>query len=256
MSDIKQKAIAQHRQSFSSLISQKTEALRSVIPSHINPDPLIARAKVAMQENEDLMECEPATVLGALHKCMQLGLAPNTSLGHCYLIPYKKKVSLVMGYKGLIQLAHNAKAIASWQPYTRYEREPFNVELGTVQKLTHTPILDNSDKGKPMHYYSVCQYANGARDFRFMDISDIESHRAFAGQPNSVPWTKHYDAMAMKTVMRMHAKYLPLSVEAQMLMAEDDKQSVGENNAGSFLYENVDYSVVTDSVNTQENTDG
>ena len=44
----------------------------------------------------------------------QLGLEPNTNLGHAYLIPYydknsgKKIVNLQLGYMGLLDLAHRS----------------------------------------------------------------------------------------------------------------------------------------------------
>ena len=71
----------------------------------------------AVNSNPELTEVilnNPTSFLGALMQSAQLGLEPNTNLGHAYLIPYydknsgKKIVNLQLGYMGLLDLAHRS----------------------------------------------------------------------------------------------------------------------------------------------------
>ena len=55
-----------------------------------------------------------------------------------------------------------------------------------------------------------------------MTVDEVESIRNRSKAKDRGPWVTDYEAMALKTVIRRAAKYLPLSTEAQIAVAADE----------------------------------
>ncbi|EKF2878464.1 recombinase RecT, partial [Escherichia coli] len=80
-------------------------------------------------------------------QCSQLGLEPGSALGHAYLLPFgnkneksgKKNVQLIIGYRGMIDLARRSGQIASLSARVVREGDEFNFEFGLDEKLIHRP---------------------------------------------------------------------------------------------------------------------
>src|SRR5574340_908813 len=95
--------------------SQKS-TLAAVLPKHVGADRMLKIALGALRTTPKLMQARTDTLLGAIIQCAQLGLEPNTPLGHAYLIPFDNRskgiteVQIVFGYKGLIDLARDRKS--------------------------------------------------------------------------------------------------------------------------------------------------
>jgi len=106
--------------------------------AHLTPDRLVRLALGEAARNADMMACTEASWAAALSLCNQVGLEPGSSLGHVYLIPRwnrKRKnakgdplpaaqeLTVIVGYKGLMRLAHNSGAVKrlSAAPIYRYE---------------------------------------------------------------------------------------------------------------------------------------
>jgi phage RecT family recombinase len=93
------------------------DQLAAVAAKHMNPERMMRVVANAIRVTPKLQDCEPISFLGALMQCAALGLEPNTVLGHAYLIPFEnsrkvggewvkvKEVQVIIGYKGLIDLA-------------------------------------------------------------------------------------------------------------------------------------------------------
>ncbi|RIQ47810.1 recombinase RecT, partial [Bordetella avium] len=103
--------------------SQKS-TLAAVLPRHVSADRMLKIALGALRTTPKLMGCTVESLMGAVVQCSQLGLEPNTPLGHAYLIPFEKRrkqgndwvtdkieVQIVLGYKGLIDLARRSGQI-------------------------------------------------------------------------------------------------------------------------------------------------
>jgi recombinational DNA repair protein RecT len=95
---------------------------------------------------------------------------------------------------------------------------------GTDAKLHHRPTL--GDPGSPIAYYAVAHFADSRRPaFLLMSVAQVERHRdRFAqkdrdGNPPKV-WVEHFDAMAIKTVIRRLLDKLPTSAELRQQVIE------------------------------------
>lgn len=219
------------------------DQLGAVAAKHMNPERLMRITANAIRTTPKLQQCEPLSFLGALMQCASLGLEPNTVMGHAYLIPFDKsvknnetgrwdktpQVQLVIGYKGLIDLARRSGHITSISANIHYDDdELWEYEEGTDAKLRHVP---GPQDGKPLHAYAIAKFVEGGHAYvvlpwaRVMKIRDgsqgWQSAVKFNKKEGS-PWFTHEEAMAKKTAIRALSKYLPLSVEFRDAVSVDN----------------------------------
>jgi recombination protein RecT len=112
------------------------------MPKGMEAQQLVRDALTCLRQTPDLAQCTPASVLGSLMSCAQLGLRPGV-LGHAYLLPFYDKraggkvAQLVVGYQGLVELAHRSGQIQSLIARTVYENDEFEVDYGLEDKIVH-----------------------------------------------------------------------------------------------------------------------
>lgn len=220
--------------------------LAAVAAKHMNPERMMRVVANAIRSTPKLQQCEPMSFLGALMQCASLGLEPNTILGHAYLIPFDKskkithdngrvewvkipEVQLVIGYKGLIDLARRSGHITSLNANIHYsDDELWDYEEGTEARLRHKP---GAEAGTKLHSYAVAKFTDGGHAYVVLPWSRVMKIRDGAqayqnakklGKLEETPWVKYEDEMAKKTAIRALAKYLPLSVEFRDAMEIDE----------------------------------
>lgn len=201
-------------------ISRMKDQFQMAMPRGVEATQLVRDALTALRGNPQLAQCESTSVLGSLMTCAQLGLRPGV-LGHAYLVPFKGKATLVIGYQGMIELAHRSGQIKSLIARTVYSADTFRVAYGLDDALIHEPRLDG-DRGEPVAYYAVAKFTSGGHAFVVMTAEDVRKHRARHALSQGGPWRDHFEAMAHKTCVRQLAKYLPQSTDLAHAIAADD----------------------------------
>lgn len=208
--------------------------LQQVAAAHMKPERMMRLMANAIRTTPKLGECDPMSLLGGLMTCAGLGLEPNTIMGHAYLIPFKNnrkgitEVQLVVGYKGLIDLARRSGHITSISANIHYsDDEVWEYEEGTEARLRHVPGAQEGDK---LHAYAIAKFRDGGHAYvvlpwaKVMKIRDGSQGWQTAVRFNATdknPWKTHEDEMAKKTAIRALAKYLPLSVEFRDALTVD-----------------------------------
>lgn len=208
--------------------------LQQVAAAHMKPERMMRLMANAIRTTPKLGECDPMSLLGGLMTCAGLGLEPNTIMGHAYLIPFRNnrknitEVQLVVGYKGLIDLARRSGHITSISANIHYsDDEVWEYEEGTEARLRHIPGAQEGDK---RHAYAIAKFRNGGHAYvvlpwaKVMKIRDGSQGWQTAvkfGATDRNPWKSHEDEMAKKTAIRALAKYLPLSVEFRDALTVD-----------------------------------
>lgn len=236
-----EKALAPIRTLRDMLERAKPEFLRA-LPAHLDVDRLIRVVMTVVQRTPALLKCTPRSVVGAVMEAAQLGLEPDGVLGHAYLVPYGTTCQLIIGYKGLVQLARNSGEVAHISAHVVYANDTFDFEYGSVERLTHKPTLKN--RGEPIAAYAIAHLKDGSPPpFEVMPVEDINRIRdSVAGSRGaSSPWQTDWSEMARKTPVRRLAKFLPLAVEAQRIMAKDE---LAERGIGVYTEPVVDHEPV------------
>ena len=195
---------------------QKQMAL--AMPKSMTPDRLTRIVMTECRKTPALMKCAPESFYGAVLQCAALGLEPGSALGHCYLLPFgngkdksgRPNAQLIIGYRGMIDLARRSGQIISLQAWTVHAQDTFNYQLGLNPDIEHVPA-SVADRGPVTHVYAVAKLKGGGVQFEVMSRAEIEKIRSASKAGNSGPWSSHWDEMAKKTVIRRLFKYLPVS---------------------------------------------
>ena len=120
-----------------------------------------------------LLQCSPASLVGALLSSAALGLEIGSHMGHGYILPFKGVATFVPGYKGLVTLAYRSGQIASLSAHVVYQGDDFHVQLGSDPKIHHVPEIDQ-DPGPPRYYYAIAKLVTGGVVFnRPMTVADV-----------------------------------------------------------------------------------
>ena len=212
---------------------QKQMAL--AMPKSMTPDRLTRIVMTECRKTPALLKCAPESFYGAVLQCAALGLEPGSALGHCYLLPFgngkdkqdRPNAQLIIGYRGMIDLARRSGQIISLQAYCVHEQDTFNYKLGLDPDIEHIPA-SVADRGKVTHVYAVAKLKGDGVQFEVMSRAEIEKVRTSSKAGNSGPWSSHWEEMAKKTVIRRLFKYLPVSIEAVRAVEIDEKTDRGE----------------------------
>ena len=222
-------------------IAQIVDANRGTIaaslPSGMSQERFARLLLTASSVNPDLMACEPRSFLAAGVCAAQLGHEPNDPRGLAYLIPFGKKVQLIIGYRGDMDLARRSGMVSAINAFPVFEGDDFTFSLGLEPTLHHVPDPDgDEDPAKLTHVYATAK-VNGEPQFVVLTRRQIDKARASSssGRSSSSPWTSHYVEMAQKTAIRRLCKYLPQTVEmAQALAHEEQPLTFGDLGAVAY----------------------
>jgi recombination protein RecT len=206
------------------------------LPKHVTADRLARVALTEVRKTPALARCDQTSFLGALMTCAQLGLEPGGPLGHAYLVPFENRkkgiteVQFIIGYRGMIELARRSGLLESIEARPVYEGDKFEVTLGLDSNLRHVPDFDNANRVQPdklRFVYAVAKLKDGGMQFDVMSRREIEAVRAQSRAGTSGPWTTHFEAMALKTVVRRLFKWLPVSIELASAIEADERAELG-----------------------------
>lgn len=225
-------------------VKQMEHQFAMAMPRGAEAAQLVRDALTAMRQTPRLAECDHGTVLGGLMTCAQLGLRPGV-LGQAWLIPFndrkqgKMVAQLVIGYQGLVELAHRSGKIKSLIGRVVYENDYFDVDYGLNDTLVHKPAM-KGPKGEPVAYYTIAKFTTGGHAFYVMSHDEMLEYRDKHAKSKWGPWKDHFEAMALKTTVRQLAKWLPKSTELATALAADDGVRVDLAPAAVDYPEHVD----------------
>ena len=242
------------------LIESNKAAIGLSLPRSMDADRFARLLLTAANANPQLFQCDPTSFLAAGVACAQLGLEPNDSRGLAYLIPFNdrrrgKVVQVIIGYRGMMDLARRSGMVSSINAFPVFEGDEFHYHLGLDPDLHHVPAADgDDDPAKLTHVYAVAK-VNGDSQFVVLTRTQIDKTRAQSSGARSgqSPWTTHYVEMALKTAIRRLCKYLPqtvevaqaLGTEARPLMLGDLGEVVADDDAIDVDGEERDADVLT-----------
>lgn len=220
---------------FRSMLERVKPSMSAVLPKHLTADRLCKVAMVAAAKNPLLYKCNLNSVAQSVMTAAQLGLDCGGALGSAYLVPYRNKSNgydcqLIIGYRGMIDLARRSGQIESIVARPVFAGDQFEIGYGLDDKLTHRP--DTSAEPTPerlIGVYVVAKFVGGGHHIEYMGRAEIEQVRRRSRAGNNGPWVTDYIEMCKKTVIRRAFKFLPMSIEtiSRMLDASDSQGSAG-----------------------------
>lgn len=229
----------------------------------------VSNVTALVANNVNLQECEPFTVMFAALKATALNLPIEPSLGMAHVIPYKNKkrgvteAQFQIGYKGFQQLA-----LRTGQYKRINTTEVREGEIGKRDRLTgeiewHWIDDDAKRLQTPIvGYVNHFQLLNGFESTFYMSKEEMNAHALRYSQTykskesfirEQSKWTTDFDAMAMKTVIKLNlSKNGVLSVELADAIRADQSVMREENN---YEYIDNDEQKIIDAQKAQETAD-
>lgn len=206
------------------------QCIAEILPEHCKPERMVRIALSALRKTPKLRECNQESFFSAMIELSKYGLEPDDRLAH--LIPYGKECKVILGYKGLAQLAMESGKISNIQTEVVCDNDEFSYRNGVINHA----INFKEDRGEVYAVYCTVTFKDGAQKSEVMSRGDVERvRRMFAGK-NSEAWKNHWNEMAKKTVFRRCSKWLPLSPRISVSEWKNEPQ-VEHSNPVDFLGE-------------------
>lgn len=208
------------------LLDSMKPQLSLAVPKHMTGERMARIAATECLHTPKLLDCTPESLAGAVLQAASLGLEIGAGLGRVYLVPYGNKVTLIVGYRGLMDLVRRSGEISTIDAKCVYEKDGLDFSYGTEQRLEHRPHK-GSDAGELKAVYAVALLKDGGKQFEVMWKSQVDEIRNRSKASGAGPWKTDYNEMARKTVMRKLCKYLPMSIEMATAVALDGQAEMG-----------------------------
>jgi recombination protein RecT len=193
------------------LIERQKPELAKALPESIGVERFSRTVLTEIRRTPKLLECSPESLLGAMMLAAQLGLEPGP-LGHVYLVPFKRQVEFIVGYRGYIDLAYRSGQVKDIQARLVHEGDYFKPRFGSSPKIDHDPEGPPVDR-EIIASYAVARLRTGGTVFEITYLADWEAakKRSAAGSKNLGPWVTDRTAMILKTPVRRVARWVPMS---------------------------------------------
>lgn len=209
---------------------------------------------INISNSSTMINVEPKSIISSAVVAATLDLPIDPNLGFAYIVPYNDKnkgkvAQFQMGYKGFIQLA-----MRTGQYKTINAIEVYEGDIKHISRLTGEIELDdnNTKHEKIVGYVGYFRLINGFEKSLYMTVEEMEKHAKRYSQTyksskdyvvKQSKWTTDFDAMAIKTVIKLLlSKYGILSIEMQRAI-EADQGVINSNVAdgAEISSDNIEY---------------
>lgn len=184
--------------------------------------------------DKNLQQCEPAALIREALKAAVLQLPIARSLGLAWIVPYKGVPQFQLGYRGYIQLALRTGQYRYINADVVYEGE-----LRGTDRLSGLVDLSGDKKSeKVVGYFAYLETLNGFRKALYWPKDRVAEHAKRFSPSYAYKdgvWQTNFDAMAIKTVLRMLiSRYGIMSIEMQQALdidRDEDEQEFARERA-------------------------
>jgi recombination protein RecT len=209
--------------------------IAKAIRGAITPELMIRATLTYAQKNPKVFDCTKESIAKCLMDCAALGLLPDGTLGTAYLVPYGTSCTLIIGYRGLIELARRSGQLTSIEAHVVREGDQFQCEFGLVPVLKHVPKLEGAMDRPVVAAYAIAHFKDGSHHCEVMGKSEVDAIRARSRAGGSGPWVSDYAEMAKKTVVRRLMKYMPLTPEMADTFEATDREYIKDSDVSEAL---------------------
>lgn len=225
-------------------IQANTQQFANALPAHIPVERFKRVVMTAISSNPDLAKADRRSLFNSAVKAAQDGLLPDGRDGALVVYNTSVKVNDASGTRwekvalvqwlpmiaGFRKKIRNSGQIADLWAEVVYAKDVFDYQLGLNRNLIHKPAFQMplKERGEIVAAYSVAKFKDGSTSFDVMSADEIwdvwrkaSKQKDKDGKPTGM-W-KDYPAEAFKkTVVKRHAKQLPMSTDLDDLLRRDD----------------------------------
>ena len=242
------------------VLKKYERSLKEVLPKVMTPERFVWLVVNNIRTTPGLLGCTPQSFINSVMLASNIGLEIRRN--SAYLIPFGKDCTLVLDYRGKIELARRSGKVAGIVLEQVREADLFEYEEtnhGTT--FRHVPYLVNKaggrikpvspeERGEVVLGYSVAKLVNAPDQpqIDIMTLAQVEAIRRRSKNGRSdltleqiralnideipytkrVPWITDYDQMFRKTLAHRGANYWPQSSELVLSQEIDDSAETGK----------------------------
>ena len=194
----------------------------------------------AVLASPNILNCEPKTLRKALLQCAQLGLLPDGD--GASLVPFKNKgtltATLVIGYKGMIDLARRAIPGIVIESHVVTNEDEFEYELGLNPILKHTRLPEGkmpTEKNIIAAYALAWMPKNTHPEVEVLFRAELDHIRNTYTQAKSKLWLEEYAEACKKTALRRLGKRLPIRSGLMTQGLEPEGDPIADFQTGEVI---------------------
>lgn len=210
------------------------DQIRRALPGNVLSEKFARVVLTQLRKVKNLDQTTPQSFFAAVLECAALGLEPGV-LGQAWILPFWSnklggfEATLIIGYRGMVQLMYRSQLVKSAQAREVYAGERFEYEEGLDRKLIHVPTFQVGVRPSDVvAAYAIIQTTTGGALVEVMNREQIEAVRARSRSKDSGPWVTDWTEMARKTVLRRAAKLAPMSPALQRALDIEDRHERAE----------------------------
>ena len=186
----------------SELLGDKKPQFLSTLVSIINSDPKLIQV---FYEN-------PLSILNIAIQIVNLDLPLGNQFGFAYIVSRynkrqgKNEAQLMLGYKGLLQMAIRSGKYKTIKVIAIHEGEISEIDhLSGEIKFKWNQDIRKRNSTPVIGYVGILKFLNGFTHQIFVTREEIEERekKFRQGQNQSAAWESNFDSMAEKTVIKM-----------------------------------------------------
>lgn len=192
-----------------------------------------ASFKLAVVENSDLQRALKtdqgrASLMHAMRYAATTGLSLNPQEGKAALITYGDTIQYQVMKNGIIELAMQSGKVEFVTADIVRSADEFAIsKTGSGDDYKFIPARKN--RGEVDGYYAAMKMKDGVTHVMYMEKSEVEEHAKkysslFRAKPEKSPWSKSFDGMALKTVLKRLFRNIVISPELTAAVSVDDEE--------------------------------
>jgi len=209
---VSQKLQLEKRENFNNEIQRANEAFVQMYDK--DAEKIFSREKgfamMALQKNPKIMDCKPETIFLAVSNVAMSGLSLDPVKQLAHLVPRGEVCTLVVDYKGLIELlTRDAGIRLTCGAVYEGDKGIDDFKEGVGGYVNAKRQMNRPETAKIIYCYSVATFPDGQTHCHILDMNQI-SKRSKKATTDAV-WKDWFEEMCVKTVVRSHYKFLPKS---------------------------------------------
>lgn len=166
-----------------------------------NAQTYIYSVLIAVSTNDQLKQCTPQSILKSAARAATLYLTVDPSIGQAYLVPYKDEATLIIGWRGLRDLAYRTGKVRIMNVGKLYDGQKW-----VEDQLTGEAHIEGSRSGDEiLGYFAYLETKDRRTHSLYMTVDEIHEHKkryAHGFNRQNSAWNTNFDEMAKKTVLR------------------------------------------------------
>lgn len=220
---------------FSECVTALTPRYDEALDGAFSGSRLVQTAIFSVKNNPSLLECTQHSLLASVMSAAVLGLEIDGVTGQAFIIPFKNKAQLVIGYKGYNTLGFRAGFTITGEAV--FDGDDFDYDTGTSPFVKHH---QNFKTHKLEYAWAAATAKDHTPVISILPESEIETvrRRSPGAKRKDSPWNDQligYPAMAAKTAKRRLCRSMPL---CRMQLAARMEEALDEEGRGGYIDEN------------------